>query len=280
MSVSGCNVEVSNSLSRMPPELLNNSYLSTITTVTFPSSISSLPSYLCSLPSKEINLSDQAFTTLDDSTFPCLDSFTKVTLARNRITSVNMASGNFQTLTSLDLSANSLTQVPYSILRPTPSSLRILDLRNNSLTSIDLFLYTLQNITVYLDNNPIDGSVINPQNVSLNSNTTSTTNISLPPGSNNDIRVANDAYVASLFSCSIFESVQALRVSSLGQSIRIDCTCASFGLKELYQNNGLTITAYWNCSNSADRATFISLTTATCPGATNFTTQTCPLVCL
>ena len=95
-----CTSEVSN-LSTIPPSLLSNNYLSSVTQIDFTQSISSLPSYLCSLPSREIDLSFQSFTALTDATFPCLDWFRTVKLAYNRLTSVNMRSGNLSNLTTL-----------------------------------------------------------------------------------------------------------------------------------------------------------------------------------
>ena len=171
-----CTSDISAS-STIPSASLSTTYFSSVTVIDLTPPISSLPPYLCSLPSHEIDLSYQAFTTLTNQTFPCLDWFHKVNLAHNNLASVNMPSGNFTTLSYLDLSSNRLTTLPYSILTPTPSSLRYLDLRNNLITSIDLFLYTLRNITVDLRGNPINSSsIINPQNVTLPSgnNTNST----------------------------------------------------------------------------------------------------------
>ena len=281
MSVSNCNGEVSNSASKMPTELVANPYMTNITNVIFPNRTSLLPSYLCSLPSKEINLNDQAFTTLTAATFPCLDWFTKVTLARNQITSVNIPNGNFQNLNTLDLSSNALSGVPYSILRPSPSSLRILDLRNNSLNAVDLFLYTLKNITVYLDNNPINSSnIINPENVILDINSTSTVNITWPPGTTNNTIVMNDAYVLGTAKCPYLTFVQNLRAIPSFQRATIRCTCLSFGLKELYEANGSNITEYWNCSDPREAQNFLSLNRTNCSSAIVFSTAPCDQVCL
>lgn len=281
MSVSNCNIEVSNSNSRMPGELANSSYITNITNVIFPNRTSLLPSYLCSLPSKEINLNDQAFTTLTAATFPCLDWFTKVTLARNQITSVNMPNGNFQSLTTLDLSSNALSGIPYSILRPSPSSLRILDLRNNSLNAVDLFLYTLKNITVYLDNNPINRSIIiNPENIIVDPNSTSTINIIWPPGTTDIAIVLNDAYVLGIGKCPYITSFQYLKTVPSFERATIRCTCLSFGLKELYQANGSNIIDYWNCSDPRETQNFLSLNRTNCSSAIVFSTAPCDQVCL
>ncbi len=275
-----CTNETSNTLSTIPETILNSSYMANIEYVTYPTLISSLPSYLCSLPSKIINLSYEAFTTLTDATFPCLDSFSTVILSHNQLTSVNMASGNFQNLMSLDLSSNMLTTLPYSILRPTPSSLRYLDLRNNSLTSIDLFLYTLKNITVYLDNNPINSSsIINPQNATLQGNDTSSVNITFPSSVTNGNTVIQDSIIESLFPCgATFSLIQStLNTIRLTTGATLQCTCASFGLRQLYQANGFSITKIFTCSNAADGQTFLSLTNVTCPNATLFQTGPCPV---
>jgi Leucine-rich repeat (LRR) protein len=258
--------------------------MSGIQTVTFPTSISSLPSYLCSLPSHIIDLSHQAFTTLSDATFPCLDAFTKVTLSYNQITSVNMASGDFKNLTILDLSSNQLTTLPYSILRPTPTSLRYLDLRNNSITSIDLFIYTLQNITINLDNNPINSSVIiNPQNATLGINTTSTVNVTFPAIVTSSTIIIQDTTVASVIACSSFTSIRSflLNFRSATTSVLLQCTCASFSLKQLYQTNGYDITKDFSCSSGTDGQTFSNLTSTSCPNAVSFQLAPCTTgVCL
>jgi len=272
-----CTNDTSNTLSRIPETLLSTTYMSDIQRVIFSSPISSLPSYLCYLPSGIIDLSYQAFTTLTDVTFPCLDSFTKVILSFNQLTSVNMSSGNFQNLSYLDLSSNSLTQLPYSILRPTPSSLRYLDLRNNSITDIDLYLYTLKNITVKLDNNPINSSnIVNPQNVTLD-NSTSTVNITYPSSVTNSSIIIQDTTVAILIACASFNSIRSflLNLRSASFNVLLQCTCASFSLKQLYLANGLKITNDFNCLVANQTQNFLLLTNASCPSATHFQTTLC-----
>jgi hypothetical protein len=269
--------DTSNTLSRIPETLLSTTYMSGIERVIFPSPISSLPTYLCYLPSGIIDLSYQAFTTLTDVTFPCLDLFNKVILSFNQLTSVNMSSGNFQNLSYLDLSSNMLTSLPYSILRPTPSSLRYLDLRNNSITNIDLFIYTLKNITVYLDNNPINSSNINnPNNVTLD-NSTSTVNISYPSSVTNSSIIIQDTTVGSFIACASFNSIRSflLNLRSASSSVLLLCTCASFSLKQLYQANGLNITNDFNCSVATQQQRFLSFTNISCPNATQFPTTLC-----
>jgi Leucine-rich repeat (LRR) protein len=252
--------------------------MSNITIVTYPSPISSLPSYLCALPSHQIDLSYQDFTTLTDATFPCLDSFNQVILSYNQITSVNMTNGNFTNLTILDLSSNLLTTLPYSILRPTPTSLRYLNLANNSITSIDLFLYTLKNITVNLNGNPINSSnIINPENATLASNTSSTVNITFPPSVTTSIIIIQDTTAAILFACSSFAAIRSFLLNFRSATTRIflECTCASYSLKELYQENGANILSDFGCSNPKQQLTYESLTNGSCANVINFQTESC-----
>jgi len=280
-----CTNDTSNSLSTFPESLLTSSYMSDIERVTFPSPISSLPSYLCSLPSGKIDLSYQSFTTLTDATFPCLDSFTQVILSYNDLTSVNISNGNFQNLTILDLSSNRLTSIPYSILHPTPTSLRYLNLQNNSITSIDLFVYTLKNITINLADNPINSSsIINPENVTLE-NGTSTVNITYPSSVTNSTIIVQDSLVASFIACTSFTSIRSflLNLKTASSNVVLLCTCASFSLKQLYQANGFNINNDFSCSIPSDEKIFQSLTSTSCPNATQFQLNSCngtPQVCL
>ena len=277
-----CTNETSSSSSTIPSDLLSSSYMSNITRVTFPSLISSLPLYLCSLPSHTIDLSSQAFTTLSDTTFPCLNWFYKVTLSSNNITSVNMASGNFTNLTSLDLSSNPLTLLPYSILNPTPTSLRYLDLRNDSITYIDLFLYTLKNITINLDGNPINSSdILNPQNVTLPTGTGNGTNqtvtITFPGNVNNSTIIIQDSIAVTYGLCNSLQTLRGdlLNLRSTVSNFVLDCTCASFNLKELYRKNGLNITNDFPCSITSQTTSFYALSTTSCPNAISFTSGLC-----
>jgi len=274
-----CTNDVDNS-SVIPSSLLNSSYFSNVTRIEFNPPLTALPSYLCSLPSREIDLSYQSFTTLTSETFPCLDSFTKVTLSHNDITSVNMPSGNFTTLSYLDLSSNRLINLPYSILIPSPSSLRLLDLRNNSIVSIDLFLQTLQNITVLLDDNPINSSsIINPQNVTIpwNNNSTSTANITYPSTITNSTYIFNDATILTAGACTqnaVLTYRNILRATF--SNILLDCTCASINLKEIFLRTGSNILNSFNCSNTDNAETYSALTMSSCgSSALNFTTGLC-----
>ena len=276
-----CTSDISPS-STIPSELLSKTYFSKITTIDFGTAISALPRYLCSLPSREINLSYQAFTTLTNETFPCLDSFTKVTLAHNNLATVNMPTGNFSNLAYLDLSSNRLTIIPYSILKPTPSSLRYLDLRNNSITSIDLlFLSELKNITVDLRNNPVNNSanILNPQNITLPTmNNTNSTVIIIPPiSTSNSTYIFNDQTALTAGSCNR-DAVLAYRniIRMIFSDVVLDCSCASINLKGIFQRIGLSITNSFNCSPGTTAANFATLTMSSCAStALNFTSGLC-----
>ncbi|CAF4308656.1 unnamed protein product [Rotaria sp. Silwood2] len=274
-----CTKDISNS-STIPSELLSSDYFSNITRADYGRSISSLPSYICSLPSHDIDLSFQSFTALNDNTFPCLDWFRSVSLSNNQITSVNMRSGNFTNLTSLDLSSNGLTGIPYSILIPTPSSLRFLDLRNNSIASIDLFLYTLKNITIDLRDNPINSSIIiNPLNVTLPSvnNTNPTINITFPLSVVNTTYIFNDQTALTAGTCNRY-AVLAYRdtLRLVYNNVLLDCTCASINLKEIFLRNQSNITDDFTCSNGTSAESFNALTIFSCGSAAlNFSSGLC-----
>ncbi|CAF1205199.1 unnamed protein product [Adineta ricciae] len=262
--------------STIPSSLLSSSYLSNVTKIDFASSISSLPSYLCSLPSREIDLSNQAFTTLTDGTFPCLDWFHTVRLTHNQLTSVNMSSGNFTNLSVLDLSSNRLPIIPYSALHPTPTSLRLLNLSNNSITSIDLYVYTLKNITVDLSNNPINmSSIINTQNVTFPSQNTSVTIIL--PSSTNSTYVFNDQTAFNAGTCTR-DSVLTYRTTlqTIYSNVVLDCSCASINLKAIFEESNSAILNYFTCSNTTNAANYTSSTLASCgSSALNFSNGLC-----
>ncbi|CAF3578413.1 unnamed protein product [Adineta steineri] len=275
-----CTNDISSS-STIPNSLLTNSYLSNVTYIDFTHSISALPSYLCSLPSRQIDLSYQSFTTLTDATFPCLDWFHTVKLAYNQLTSVNMTSGNFTNLAVLDLSSNRLTQLPYSILTPTPSSLRYLNLRNNSITSIDIFLYTLKNITVDLSDNPINSSsIINPQNITYpagNNNTNSTVTILFPSSVTNSTYIFNDQTALTAGTCDR-DAILAYQnqLESSYDDVLLDCSCASINLKIIFTRTGYNINDDFNCSDGTTAANFANLTIASCAStALNFSSGLC-----
>ena len=273
-----CTADLSSS-STIPATSLNSSYLTAITRVDFAGRISSLPPYLCSLPSREINLNSQAFTTLSDATFPCLGQFRTVSVASNGLTSVNIKQNNFTTLTSLDLSSNGLTSLPYSILPSVSTSLRFLDLRNNSIPTIDLVLYTLQNITIDLRGNPLNRStIINPFNVTLpvGGRSNFSAIIILSDSANTSVYILNDQEALVSGSCNrltVLAFVAALRLST---PFALDCSCASINLKQIFLRNGSNITDEFNCINPASTASFNALTIAACgTEAISFATGLC-----
>ena len=273
-----CTADIS-SASTIPSSTLSSSYFTNVTRIDFARRISTLPSYACSLPSKEINLNFQAFTTLSDATFPCLDRFRTVSLASNGLTSVTTSGNNFSNLTSLDLSSNGLTSLPYSILARTPSSLRYLDLRNNSIPAIDLFLYTLQNITIDLRGNPLNRStIINPSNVTLaaGSRSNSSANIILSDSATSESQTLNDQTVLAAGACNrlnVVEFVGALRSAG---SVLLDCSCASINLKQIFLRNGSNITNEINCTNAASASSYNDLTIGACgTTAISFATGLC-----
>ena len=269
MTVVRCSSESTTASSQLSDSLLDDPYMQGITTIVFPSIISAFPTYFCSLPSGEINLNSNNFTTLTNATFPCLDSFNKITLSNNKLTSVNTPRINFQTLTYLDLSSNQLTELPYSILRPTPTSLRVLDLRNNSIGQLDLFIYTLKDIDVYLDVNPIVlTNLTTSQNVTIDANSTASVNISLPASVANRSTIIQDSTVATLVSCATFTAIES-SLSYLRSTTNavLLCTCASFTLKQIYSENENDITESFSCSNSSQLESYLDLTTESCPNA-------------
>jgi hypothetical protein len=278
MSIS-CTSDTSNNESTIPATVLTSSYMANIIHITYSPTISSLPLYLCSLPSREIDLSYEAFTTLSDATFPCLDYFLKVRLAYNQITSVNITNGNFKNLTALDLSSNYLTMLPYTILNPTPTSLDYLDLRNNSIRYLDLFLYTRKNITILLDNNPINSSdIINPQNVILGNVTNATTNITFSSNVTTSTIIITDSIAVTYGLCNNFQTLRNLLLDlrSQGFTVYTDCSCNSVYTRNLYQANGLNITNDFSCSLKAQITSFYALNTSSCDNGTNiFLTGLC-----
>jgi hypothetical protein len=190
-----------------------------------------------------------------------------------------MASGNFTQLTTLDLSSNRLTTIPYSILTPTPSSLRYLDLRNNSITSIDVFLYTLKNITVDLRDNPINSPIINPQNVTFPSgnNTNLTVTLIVPSSVSNSTYIFNDQTALTAGTCTrdaVLTFLDQLQLSYY--DVVLDCTCASVNLEVVFARIGYVITDDFNCTNGTTAANFANLTISSCgTAAVNFSTGLC-----
>jgi hypothetical protein len=274
-----CGNGATDTFPRFPDDILNSTYMINVTRVTLASTITVLPPFLCSLPSREVDLSNQGFTTLTNATFPCLDYFRKVNLAANGLTSVNMPSGNFTNLTSLDLSSNGLTSIPYSLLRPSPSSLSNLDLRNNSIAAIDLLLYTLKNIAVNLDGNPIKNlTIVNPQNVTVSTMsanaTNSRVNLTLPATLAGQLFILSDEAAATARVCTPAGIETYIALTGLANtSVRLDCSCASIRLRVLYDNNGPRITDRFNCTSGTNSANYTALNPNTCSDSTNLITR-------
>ena len=259
----------------IPDDLLSTSYMSTITRVTLVSPMSRLANFLCSLPSRVIDLSGQTFTSLTDATFPCLDQFTEVILSGNQISSVGITTGNFTRLTRLDLSSNLLTSIPNSIMTPTPNSLNTLNLQNNSIQQIDLFLYTVRNMSILLDGNPINSSaIINPMNVTLpdlaGQTTNPAANLIFPQSVTSSVLVLNDDLAFTALACSAdkIENFAATMRLSFSE-VRLDCSCASIYIKELYENSTSTINEQFNCSEGSTFTTFTTLSLANCSNSSS-----------
>ena len=248
-------------------------YLDNITRVNLIPLMSRLPSYLCTLPSREIDLRSLNFNSLTDATFSCLDTYQKVHLPFNQISSVQTSTGNFNTLEWLDLSSNNLTEIPVTLLRPSPSSLRYLDLRNNSIRQLDLILFTLRNITVLLDNNLINSTdYTNNANVTVTefvtNSTVSGTNLSISLNLTNTFFTINDQQMLLARSCtpsSIRATVAALSIFS--GSPRLDCSCASIRIKLIFDQNGTRLTDTYTCRFATETDIFNGLTLANCSTA-------------
>ncbi|CAF0848884.1 unnamed protein product [Didymodactylos carnosus] len=251
-------------------------YLNNETIIKFlDSSISTLPSDLCTLPPRQIDLSNQLFTVIDRSTFPCLDWFQTISLSNNDISIVNVTNNNFLNLTTLDLSDNQLTMIPYTLLSQSRTSLRNFDLHNNYIDAMDLWLYTF-GISIDLTGNPMNNSIKNYQNTPLSRSANRDSNISLSLST----FVINDTVAVKYGTCNdttfpFFRTV----LDALDQSsamILLSCGCESINLKIEYTHmNYSNITDYFNCTIQEERETFLSLMLNNCPGTNNFTNGLC-----
>ena len=274
-----CTSDIANT-STIPPDLLSKPYCNDVSQIDLGQPISSLPPYLCTLPSGRLDLSFQALTVLDAETVSCLDNFHTVNLTSNQLTTVNMEGHRWTNLTSLDLSSNRLTSLPYSLLNQTGNSLRYLDLRNNSITAIDLLLYTLTNITIDLRHNPIDTSnIINAYNVLFLSTDSveSGLNILLTSSSISSTHVLNDQTVLLAGACNrstVMALQSALRLTF--ERVVLDCSCASIHLKRMFAANGRNILDDFTCSDATSREGFDILTWPSCAlTAVNVNTGLC-----
>lgn len=265
--------------STIPDDLLKNNYFTNVTRIDFARRISELPQYACALPSRQIDLTLQAFTSLNDTTFPCLDQFETVSLSFNQITSVTISNSNFTTLQSIDLSSNQLKSIPYSLLDRTPNSLRYVNLRNNSIVSIDLFLYTLKNVTVDLRDNPINSSsIINPLNVTVpnSANGTSSVNLTLPISVTDSIFIFNDQTALTAGACTRPTVLTLRDTLMLTSEVSLDCSCASINLKIIFLRNASNITDDFTCVNGTTSTNLANLTIASCgTEALDFATGLC-----
>lgn len=256
-------------LTHISPSILNNTYFQTITQVSVAnrSSFSQLPVYLCSLPSKSIDLSNQSFTTLNNQTFPCGSDSTLqiIDWSNNRINTVDVKYNNWL---SIVLTANNLSVFPYTLFNvaanirsardASTEARRTLLLQSNRLTKFDLFLYTYANTNIDLRNNPFINnsngfnSIENVLNQSLTFGTIST-NISFPGAMR---FLINDILPQDYNACSNSRTLNYLidilsRIISNGVTVEIECQCSSFYIKEYYKryNASTNITNRFRCSN-------------------------------
>ncbi|CAF1446780.1 unnamed protein product, partial [Didymodactylos carnosus] len=246
-------------------------YFTNVTKLDFTNfSLSTLPAYVCSLKLTQIDLSNQLFTQLTDSTFPCLDQFQYISLADNNINTVSITNNNFATLTTLDLSGNDLVAPPYTLLSSS-LPLKNINLQDNLITSMDLWLYAFGS-SIDLTDNPMTNTITNYQNITLSSSVSIASNISLPSST----FIIDDSISAMYGICNVtniplFRSfLQALDQSST-VTILVNCTCASIHLKNLYPN----ITNDFSCSNSSDNNTFLNLQSYNCTNTNVITTGLC-----
>lgn len=232
--------------------------------------ISSMPFFLCFLPSKFIDLSNQSFEILDQNTFPCSNNSTLqyISLAYNRIQFVNRTFNNWL---MIDLTSNYLLQFPYSLFS-TAVQLRAeiqqdLRLSSNNLTEFDLFFYTYSNVHIDFQSNPFS-TIRNTQKRSL-ANQSLISNLTF---SNSVKFVINDILAQDYNACqtsSFRELIQILERMETDQlTIEIECQCSSFYLKESYRllNSSAYITDRFSCANSSNfnQTQFESLTESMC----------------
>ena len=270
-------------MTEITSSIFNNLYFQNITQIslTNANTFSQLPIYLCSLPSTEIDLSNQSFVILDRNTFPCFLNTTlrTINLSSNQISTVNLT---FSTWLLINLSSNNLTQLPYTLLNSNTSinslrqsiTQRTLLLQFNRLTQFDLFAYTYSNTYLNLRNNPFSrintGYHIlnNVQRQSLRSGTMS--NVSLP----NDMRFLLDDQIAQNYgTCDsqslryLFEIFQRMKID--GVTIEIQCDCSTIYVKiywYLLNTTAERITTRFPCSNTSSLTSqqFESLIESTC----------------
>lgn len=273
----------SRTLTEISSSILNNIYFQNITQVSInnQSSLSQIPFYLCSLPSTSIDLSNQSFTNLDSSTYPCLSNTTirTINLAYNQITNVNLSIYNW---ILIDLTSNNLTQLPYTLLNFNQNSIssrqalqRQIQLPYNRLTQFDLFVYTYADTDINLQNNPFvqtNGyhNLKNSQRQSLISGPVSN-HVSLPSGMR---FLINDQTAQNYDTCtnpsvrSLIDILQYMTTNNV--TIEIQCDCSSIYLKLYYSlsNSSAKLTNLFSCSSSSlsglTQTQFESLTESNC----------------
>ncbi|CAF4803716.1 unnamed protein product [Rotaria socialis] len=261
-------VNESSTLTAISSFALNSIYFQNITQVSInnQNSVSELPAYLCSLPSNTIDLSNQSFSILNSTTFPCSSNNTvqNINLAYNQVNVVNLTLSNW---ISIDLTSNNLAQFPYSLFDSNESTIsstllspRTLSVSSNQLTEFDLFVYTYADTNTNLQNNPfsttLDGYTIinNYQKRSLVIGSLSA-NVMLP----NQMRfLLNDQVAQDYNTCTsnslnyliaIFEQIK----SSNSSAVDIECDCSSIYIKEYFNslNSSDKITNRFQCSNTS-----------------------------
>lgn len=241
---------------------------------------SQLPAYLCSLPSTEIDLSNQSFVILDRNTFPCLINSTLqiINLSSNQISIVNLT---LSTWVLINLSSNNLTQLPYVLLNSNSSSRssrqspiqRTLLLQSNRLTQFDLFAYTYANTNINLQNNPFSRTnngyhiLNNFQRQSLRSDALS--NVILP----NQMRfLLNDQIAQDYDTCNgqslryLFNIFQRMKNDNVTTEIQCDCSTIYMKIYWYSLNATERITNRYSCSNTSNYTAqqFESLTESAC----------------
>lgn len=262
--------------------ILTNPYFQNVTQVSLvnQNSFSQLPSYLCSLPSTEIDLSNQSFVILDRNTFPCWTNSTLriINLSSNQISIVNLT---LSTWLLINLSGNNLTQLPYILLNLNSSTSSVrqsstprnLLLQLNRITQFDLFAYTYANTNINLQNNPFSRTnngyhiLNNVQRQSLRSDALST--VILP----NQMRFLFNDQIAQDYDTCTGQSLRYLfnilqRMKSDGVITEIQCDCSTIYMKLYWYSLNATerITSRFPCSTTSNLTAqqFESLTESAC----------------
>ncbi|CAF1124213.1 unnamed protein product, partial [Adineta ricciae] len=275
-------VDGSNNLTEIAPAILTNKYFQNISQVVVnnQNSISELPSYLCSLPSARIDLSNQSFVILDKDTFPCstYNTLQYINLTDNPISFVNLTYTNW---TVFDLSSNNLTQLPYTLLnvnqssiQPRDSTSRTLDVSSNQISQLDLFAYTYPSTSINLESNSFTKTtngynvIKNVQQKSLRSGPVSS-NVDLPSQSR---FLVNDQLAQNYNTCDSRTLINLINILQYmkndGVTVELECQCSSIYLSEylLLYNSSDKLTSRFSCSNtsSLNQAQFDSLAESDC----------------